>query len=475
MAFIRCRPILSRNSTLPLLQRCLVTRSPSAPLRATRSFGNNSDGKLRSSRSADRIQFLGRKEQRAAFSVSQQRPSAAAATSSDPELVAVNVNGQTSPFHAVFLRDACPCPSCVDPSTQQKLFQTADIPLELRPKVQEVTADGVRLRWENDVAGFPSDHETVISNDFLANVLELQSKVRRDKTEDPNTQVYWDAAQMEKQQNFIDYQRYATTDAGVFEVVDQLWTHGLAFLENIPDDSSLIEKIATRIGPLRNSFYGTTWDVRSVPDSKNIAYTDKFLGLHMDLLYMVNPPRIQVLHSLRARAPGGESMFSDSFLAAESLRKEDLKAFRHLASFPVTYHYDNDGQHYRFTRPTIEFVGNPDVNRMSDEELAVARIATINWSPPFQGPFTVDVGEGGNLKGYLAAAKLFDQSLNSSQNMFEYRLKEGEAVLFDNRRVLHARRSFDAQAGERWLRGVYVDEDVWKSRIRVSQKSVSGN
>lgn len=42
---------------------------------------------------------------------------------------------------------------------------------------------------------------------------------------------------------------------------------------------------------------------------------------------------------------------------------------------------------------------------------------------------------------------------------FEETLKEGECVVFNNRRVLHARRAFDTESGERWLKGTYVDWD----------------
>lgn len=55
------------------------------------------------------------------------------------------------------------------------------------------------------------------------------------------------------------------------------------------------------------------------------------------------------------------------------------------------------------------------------------------------------------------------------------RLNEGECVIFDNRRVLHARRAFDEQGdkGEivRWLKGAYVDGDAIWDRWRVVNES----
>jgi hypothetical protein len=46
-------------------------------------------------------------------------------------------------------------------------------------------------------------------------------------------------------------------------------------------------------------------------------------------------------------------------------------------------------------------------------------------------------------------------------------MQEGECVIFNNRRVLHGRKAFDAEGGERWLKGAYVDTDVLMSRWRV--------
>ncbi len=58
--------------------------------------------------------------------------------------------------------------------------------------------------------------------------------------------------------------------------------------------------------------------------------------------------------------------------------------------------------------------------------------------------------------------------------MYEYRLNEGECVIFDNRRVLHARKAFDATKGERWLKGAYIDDDVFSSKLRVLEEKFEG-
>lgn len=100
-----------------------------------------------------------------------------------------------------------------------------------------------------------------------------------------------------------------------------------------------------------------------------------------------------------------------------------------------------------------------------------------NWSPPFQGPFRVDIGltdHGAKLAQWHRAAKAFDQALNHPDNLFQYRLREGDCVIFNNRRVLHGRTAFTSGAADgavRWLKGAYLDHDDFNSQLRVMQKT----
>ncbi len=71
------------------------------------------------------------------------------------------------------------------------------------------------------------------------------------------------------------------------------------------------------------------------------------------------------------------------------------------------------------------------------------------------------------IPGFFSALKEFSSLVESENNLFEYKLQEGECVIFNNRRVLHGRRQFDTETGMRWLKGAYVDTDVFMSRWRV--------
>ncbi|KIW07526.1 uncharacterized protein PV09_01489 [Verruconis gallopava] len=386
--------------------------------------------------------------------------------------ITVDIDGRPETFDSIWLRDSCRCPRCRNPSSTQKTFQTADIPATIEGSAQvttELEDDEVLLvSWKDDIEGWPEGHQTALPLDFLRHALQEERRFKsRRHSETPRT--LWDSRTMQQDVQFLDYASYMRNDKTLYKALRALDTHGLVFLRNVPDTTATdsaasVKSICERIGHLRTTFYGQTWDVRSVPDAKNVAYTHVFLGLHMDLCYLDLTPHLQFLHSMRARAPGGESMFSDSFRAAERIRREAPHLFEALCTFPVTFSYYNDGQAYRQDRPTVELLDPSDLS---------SPIKLLNYSPPFQGPYARDIGsddDAAKLRTFHAAMQRFDALVNAPENMFEYRLEEGDCVIFDNRRVLHARRAFDADRGERWLKGAYADRDVYSSKLHVLEQ-----
>ncbi|KAF2634350.1 Clavaminate synthase-like protein [Massarina eburnea CBS 473.64] len=387
--------------------------------------------------------------------------------------VAVGIDGHLRSFDTAFLRDSCSCPQCVDPDSKQKLFQTSDIPANLkgscRPVVDERKGPAIEVEWASDVKGYGPEHRTRHSIDSLRRAVntevELRGGVRHDE------RVLWNKDIITRDNRWVDYKDWMGRDEALFDALTHLNKYGLLFLKNVPESEESVVDIAGRIGTLKDTFYGRTWDVRSKPKAENIAYTPKYLGLHMDLLYTTNPPHLQLLHSLRARTPGGESFFSDAFHAAHHLQQKSASHFRTLCTFPVTYHYHHPTHHYHYTRPTIELYPYPKYSEPTN--LAIHR---VNWSPPFQGPFEARIGGEHQtaFRNFLSASHEYDKLLSSEENLYEYRLNEGECVIFDNRRVLHARKAFDATKGERWLKGAYVDDDVFFSKLRVLQEKYTG-
>lgn len=362
----------------------------------------------------------------------------------------------TQPQNFLWLRDNFRCPRCVDPSTSQKQFQTCDIPLNLTADVVEENSCVVKLSWQNDLPDNGAEHISTFSKNFLekyskpsagSDIEGFGEVAARDKA------ITWDKRLIEREIKFIDYDKFAKSNDALFDALRQLKLYGLVFIQGAPTTETAVESIANRIGNLRETFYGRTWNVKSVPQAKNVAYTSQYLGFHMDLLYMATPPGLQFLHCLKNSCEGGASMFSDSFNAIEQLRGEE--AYETLLAYPQTFHYDNDGEHYRYTRPVI-------VPGEKGEE-----IQFVNWSPPFQGPFKSADKSDIPFADFVAASKKFSSIVESPESIYEYKMQEGDCVIFNNRRALHARREFDTTSGERLLKGAYVDTDVFNSKYRV--------
>lgn len=375
------------------------------------------------------------------------------------------------PYDPLFLRDCCPCSRCVDPSTRQKLFATAAIPKEISVKNMESFSDGsFKISWRNDIPRFGDNHESEYGADFAPSTAFRRARLQRSYyIERPP--VPWDKTSIEATSLRHSYDDFMKSDRGLLLVLRQLTEYGLAFLSGVPSDPVSVKAIGNRVGPLRNTFYGETWDVRSVPAAKNVAYTSQDLGFHMDLLYMAEPPGLQLLHCMKASASGGESLFSDTVRA---LRETPSEYLLPLYEFPVTFRYKNDGHWYQFSRPTLEThfitygVKTPEQARHHLKD-----IYAVNWSPPFQGPFEIDIGEQldrnniSHLRHYVNSAAEFQKALEDEAGIYETRMDGGTCVIFDNRRTVHARKAFEGEGEERWLRGAYIDMDVFKSRYRV--------
>ncbi|MCJ1479697.1 hypothetical protein MMC13_008383 [Lambiella insularis] len=384
-------------------------------------------------------------------------------------------SGEDRLLEIIFLRDSCACHLCVDSSTSQKLFDSADIPLNIDVQdLHSLPDGGVQITWNNDVPCY-YPHTSTYSSRFLSDYQCINNRIRF--SHNFPSRIPWDNALIMKKNAVFTYEEFISSDAVLWEGLNHLHCYGLLFIESIPSDASAIERIASRIGTLRNTFYGATWDVRSVPSAKNVAYTSQYLGFHMDLLYMADPPGLQILHTMKASTYGGESLFSDGLQAYHRAIEEASESLGALHNFQITYRYKNDGQWYQHNRPTVE---NPTGFTGTGYEIPNTRKPEmeINWSPPFQGPLEVDIGRElvlkkdetstgvSCLRNYIHAAKRFKTFLEADNAVFETRMEQGTCVVFDNRRILHARKAFSSSS-VRWLRGAYLDKDPFKSRLRI--------
>lgn len=185
-----------------------------------------------------------------------------------------------SAFHVVYLRDSCTCSHCIDPSTTQKLFETADIPDNIQGKISRKHPDGsVTVAWQNDIPGY-EDHQSTYTSDFITSSFAHPSRLSalHNREQEP---VLWDQNIMATHSTPTDYKAFISSSAALYHALLNFQKFGVFFLCNVPSQPDAVTHISDRMGIIRNTIYGPIWDVKSHPLAKNVAYTSSHLGFHM--------------------------------------------------------------------------------------------------------------------------------------------------------------------------------------------------
>lgn len=199
----------------------------------------------------------------------------------------------TSPFpennlNLLFLRDSCLCSRCIDSSTSQKTFETADIPLEINIKSSQENADGsTTIEWQNDISGY-ENHTSTFPRQFFKDNDSPISRKKATFNDKFFVQTLWNKDIMATRSSVIDYSGFINDTDALFHALTRFQELGLVFISNVPSKPTSITRIANRIGPIRNTFYGPVWDVRAVSSAKNVAYTSSSLGFHMVSVFILS-------------------------------------------------------------------------------------------------------------------------------------------------------------------------------------------
>ncbi len=166
-------------------------------------------------------------------------------------------------FSPMLLRDLCQCAACIHHSTRQKLFSTTDIPRDIR--VQSIapnptSTDVVDILWDGDVPGYDAGHITSLDTQWLRDICK-DGAIPGPFQGRPMQAAPWNAQTLSPRE--FEYDEYMRDDTVLYSATEQLQTHGLVFITNVPSSEKSVSAIAERIGPLKSTFYGDTWDGKS--------------------------------------------------------------------------------------------------------------------------------------------------------------------------------------------------------------------
>ncbi|XP_062951970.1 gamma-butyrobetaine dioxygenase [Cynocephalus volans] len=365
-------------------------------------------------------------------------------------------DGAESLYPAIWLRDNCPCSDCyLDSAKARKLLIEA---LDVNICMEDLTFDRkkVYITW-------PDEHYSEFEADWLKKRCfsqQARAKLQRELFL-PECQ-YWGS---ELQLPTLDFEDVLKNDEYAYKWLSSLKKVGIVRLTGASHKRGEVLKLGKRIGFLYLTFYGHTWQVQDKIDANNVAYTTGKLSFHTDYPALHHPPGVQFLHCIKQTVTGGESEIVDGFNVCRKLKEKNPHAFQILSSTFVD-----------FTDIGVDYCDFSVQSKHKIIELDDrGQVIRINFNNATRDTiFDVPVER---VRPFYAALKDFVDLMNSKEFKFTFKMNPGDVITFDNWRLLHGRRSYEAGTEiSRHLEGAYADWDVVMSRLRILRQSVeNGN
>ncbi len=367
---------------------------------------------------------------------------------STPDMLVIEwANGEIGEFASLWLRDNLP--EDRDPHNGQRLVDIADLPEQ--PRIRSAVArDGaVRIDWEREAP--PAS----FGLDWLATMHHSHRQPA-----ELDTHRWLQGAMLDASQRFA-WASFAAarSDQSVrLAWLRRLLQDGIAFLREVPRTEAAILDATEPLGRVLETNYGQVFDVRSVPQPENLAYSDLGLGLHTDNPYRDPVPGFQALHVLAASPDGGESLFADGHALAEHLRVTDPDAFSLLTRTAVPFRYRSKDAELYAERPLIQLSCRGEV-------------AAVHYNSRSIAPLRLPPRE---TTTFYPAYRRFALLLRDSRLQLKLRLADGDLVVFDNQRVLHGRTAFSSAKHARHLRGCYLARDSVYGAAALLRRALEG-
>ena len=247
-----------------------------------------------------------------------------------------------------------------------------------------------------------------------------------------------------------DYRAVMAEPAAQLACLRQVLSHGYAHLHHVPNRSGTVTEFLSSFGPVRETNYGTHFDVRVRPSPDNLADSALALLPHTDNPYRTTPPDLQALHALVAAPQGGETWLVDGLAVIAHLRQTAPEALALLAQVPVRFAWADDTWHLTACEPVIALAPDGTLQRLRANSRSIDH--PVEPDPDRRA-------------AWWAAWHQLESCLADPAFAQTFMLSAGELVIMDNRRVLHGRTGFAGAAAERHLQGAYADIDGLTSTV----------
>jgi len=361
----------------------------------------------------------------------------------DDELVIEWYDGKESRIYGHWLRDHCQMPTSINTNNGQRLFSVVDIPEETYiEKAYKDEKGNVCVLFQ------PENHLSVFSQNWLIkNCYDLNLHFD-DRSE--RQKKLWQKDTFEAGLPFVDFESMCNDESGKLDMLRLIRDVGFVVLENVPTKEGQVLKVISELGYTRETNYGALFEVRTEVNPNNLAYTNMGLGSHTDNPYRDPVPTVQLLHCLESSTEGGDSVLLDGFKAATVLRQESKEDFDILTSTWINFRFSDAKTDLRSRVPMIELNDNNEIVKVRYNNRSIDTIKLPT----------------NKIRHFYKAYRHWSEIIERDDLKIIFKLSEGDLMLLDNTRIMHARTAF-SKNGKRHMQGAYTDLDGLYSLLNI--------
>ena len=157
-----------------------------------------------------------------------------------------------------------------------------------------------------------------------------------------------------------------------------------------------------------------------------------------------------MLHCIENEVSGGHSTLVDGFTVTEKLKKDFPDFYQILAEIKVRFQFIDHSIVLEDWAEMIQLDENGEFKQ-------------VRFSPRLD---FVPLLDREKLNLYYSARKKISEYYNSDKFRIEFKLLPGDLLMMDNHRLLHGRTTYNANEGNRFLQGCYIDYDSTEGKLK---------
>ncbi len=314
--------------------------------------------------------------------------------------------GAKKEIHPFWLRERVNSENFLDQKTQQRLFDPTM--LKNSSEISKVNISDKFLEVSfKDGAYAKLVIENILKEFEKDNELYFINKISW-KSDFQNNNIY------KFNKNFFE-------EKIMYESLLDFYKYGFVIFENVPTQDNFIVNFANSIGSIRRTNFGEFFNVKSKPNPND----ENEVG-------------------------GGLSTLVDGLAVTEELKKKHPTFFQILTEIKVRFQFVDDNVVLEDWAEMIQLDEN-------------GRLKQVRFSPRLD---FVPLMDKEKLELYYAARNKISEMYNSEKFRIEFKLKPGDLLMMDNYRLLHGRTEYNANEGNRFLQGCYIDYDSTEGKLK---------